>query len=212
MDFAAHTLERWQKSDSLHEFPVYRSKMNAELQKTCTRLYKINQGDLYAFLVRNIRDEAASMDMLQDVFYNFYRVFLNKKLPPNDAECRMYLFKIARNQMINHSRAAYQRKVEIVDDLEVTQKITNLSIGSMENNVLDRMEMQQAELALQALLDTLDEKFRNLILLRYHAKMKLDEIAQIMDTTISTVSRQIKKAEKILHAKAKEAGFEFEPE
>ena len=178
--------------------------MDFSLQQTCSRLYQENRDDIYAFLIRSLRDENLAMDLLQDVFLNFYRVFQEKKLPPNDGECRMYLFKIARNLMINHAQSAYQRKVDLVEDAD---RAGAAHSPSAETEVLASLDHDRAESILQEALAELPEKERSILQLRYHAELKLEEIANILDTSISSSSRRIQLAEKKLRHICEKKGF-----
>lgn len=182
--------------------------MNQDLEQVCSRLYTANKDDLYIYILRSVRDESSSMDILQDAFCNFYRVFQKKDLPPNDTECRMYLFKIARNLLINQSRTAYSRKVDLVESYETTS-LNQTSNTTPEDQVLNRMEREEAELLLQSILRELPEKERSILNLRYQANLKLEEIARIMEISISTASRLLKKAEHSLEYKGRQNGVSF---
>ncbi|MCB1172691.1 MAG: sigma-70 family RNA polymerase sigma factor [Leptospiraceae bacterium] len=183
--------------------------MNADLNQTVARLYAEHRADLYTWLVRSVRNEEVAMDLLQDVFLNFHRIFQDKPLPPGDIDCRKYLFKAARNIMINHTRSAYQRRVELVENYDSSRADADQGGQSPEQLYLRNLDHRESEAVLQAVMAELSEEYRSLLQLRYHAKMRLEDIAEIMGLGLSTVSRQIKKAERQMRSACQKRGYRF---
>ncbi|MCB1139560.1 MAG: sigma-70 family RNA polymerase sigma factor [Leptospiraceae bacterium] len=170
------------------------------------RIYEENARDILTYLLRSVREEATARDLLQDTFLNFFRIYKEKTLP-DDTGCRMYLFRVARNLMINHSKSRYRQRVNLVPEYTDSQEPTD---GERPETQFFRKEnVQQAEELIQRMLDQLDERSRTAVLMRFQQDMRLEDIAQVLNTSVSTVSRTIQKAQKQLTELSKKAEFKI---
>ncbi len=168
------------------------------------KLYQDHREDLYAYLVRSVREEHAALDILQDVFLNFFRVYREKPLPADDVQCRMYLFRTARNLLINYTGRAYSRRVQLVAEYSGTEdSVTGSKAGSVEDSVVNRLNQEAAEQHLQELLAQLPEQERTALLLRHTLDRKLEDIAEVLGTSIATASRVVRRGEKRLRELAR---------
>ncbi|MBE7437701.1 MAG: sigma-70 family RNA polymerase sigma factor [Spirochaetales bacterium] len=168
------------------------------------QLYLDHRGDLYAFLYSCTREEQTASDLVQDAYVNFMRAFESRPLPP-DLECRKYLFRVARNLVINWSRASYQKKVQLADELHFAS-----GHSGPEEQVLNQMGDEEARRVLETALTVLSLEERTVIVLRYQLGLKLEEIADIMEVSISRTSRLIEKTLRKLKAEALKQGLRFE--
>jgi len=172
-------------------------------QKKFEQLYGDNRAHLYAYIIRSLRDENAALDILQDVFLNFFRIFSDKEFS-DDIHARMYLFKIARNLIINYVNTAYHKKVDISENLDLTKA------REVADGIVEQMNLEESEVKLQILLNKLTEEERTALILRYQQDMKLEEIAKILDMSVSSVSRLIKKTTLKVRELGLRQGFSFE--
>lgn len=170
-------------------------------------LYRQNQKDLFSYIIRSVREENLALDLLQDVFLNFFNVYRSKPLP-DDIQCRMYLFKIARNLIINHGNKAYTRKVDLIAEYSGAETpVMGKLEENLEEQVLGRMEAIEQEKQLQGLLTRLIENERTILLLRYSMDMNLEEIAEVMDISTATASRLVRRAAQNLRDLGEKSGF-----
>lgn len=170
-------------------------------------LYRQNQKDLFSYVIRSIREENLTLDLLQDVFLNFFNIYRNKPLP-DDIQCRMYLFKIARNLIINHGNKAYTRKVELIAEYSGAETpVMGKQEGNLEDRVLGELHEIELERQLQDLLSRLIESERTVLLLRYAMDMNLEEIAAVMDISTATASRLVRRAAQNLRELGEKCGF-----
>lgn len=183
--------------------------MASDLEATFARLYDSARQDLYAYIYRSVREEHTAQDILQDSFTNFYRVFQQRgRALPDDEQCRMYVFKIARNLMINHGKRAYTRRVDLVENYEEGRAARHSGRGaSPEDEVVSRMQTEENEELLQESLQQLSEEHRTALLLRYQLEMRLEEIAGILSLSVSSVSRLLQRAEQALLHEGQKLGL-----
>nr|WP_246050553.1 sigma-70 family RNA polymerase sigma factor [Leptospira langatensis] len=168
------------------------------------KLYNKNKDHLFSFIRRSIQDESTALDLLQDTFLNFFKHYTNKELPDEQVS-RMILFRIARNLMINHGKSYYQKNVALVG--EETSSLFGSKAQGPESQVIEEMEAQNLGKILSELLATLPEEQKTAIELRYSQSCKLEEIAQVLDLSVSGVSRLLERAEKHLLQEGKKRGF-----
>ena len=69
------------------------------------------------------------------------------------------------------------------------------------------MHAEESEQILAELLEGMKEDLRTVLLLRYQSGMRLEEIAGIMNLSISTISRMIQKAEQALVQEGRKRGI-----
>ncbi len=165
----------------------------AENQERFAQIYTANQRDLFVYVLRSLRDESAAQDLLQDAFLNFVRIFQTRSLPDGE-QCRMYLFRIARNMIINHSRRFYNRRIDLVEGYESGPAAAAAQSADVADAVVDRVQSELDEKLLYELLDALPEEQRSILILRFQLEMRLEDIASVLEVSISTASRMVQKA------------------
>ena len=181
--------------------------MSGDLKNRIDRLYRDNQSPILHYILKSIRDEGVAADILQDTFLNFFRIFQNRPLPATDEECRMYLYRTARNLLINHERSYYNRQVfrsPSTEDLPLSPE----NDETPEQQTLSRETENEVQLLVGRLLESLEEIERSAILLRYYSGLSFQEISEILEMTLSSTFRLVKKAEKHL----RDAGKKFRGE
>ncbi|MBI3396482.1 MAG: sigma-70 family RNA polymerase sigma factor [Spirochaetia bacterium] len=168
-------------------------------------LYNAHRQDLFTYLLRSVKEENTALDLLQDTFLNFIRVFQSREIPDTIGS-RKYLFRIARNLTINYSQTAYKRRVDLSGTADQDLRSTAKEPSDL---VIDKMEAEERHAVLADLMVRLPEDERTAIELRVGRQMKLEEIADIMDTSISRVSRLVQKgAQRLIH-EGRMKGFDF---
>jgi RNA polymerase sigma-70 factor, ECF subfamily len=149
-------------------------------------LYTRNREGIYIYLYRSLRDPDLAADILQDTFYNFFRYFKTKEIP-DDNDSRKYLYRTARNLVINHyKKSSTQQETQLLREDSVPDTGTGV-----EEHVTEMMHRELMESILQEALQTLPEKQSSAIILKYYHEFKLDDISQILDISVATVSRMI---------------------
>lgn len=182
----------------------------SEIDQRFARIYENVRDDLFAYIQRSMRHEDTALDLLQDAFYNFCRIYREREVP-DDLQCRMYLFKIARNLMINYGKKVYNRRVDLVESYDESAAVARTLRGQTpEDQVLNRLNVEESEQILSELLGDLREDLRTVLLLRHQSGMRLEEIAGIMDLSISTISRMIQKAEQALLQEGRKRGIRLD--
>lgn len=157
-------------------------------------LVSLWQGPLFGFFIRNTRDEHLSEDLVQETLLRLYRNcwdYLPKGL------FKGFLFRIARNLIIDHSRrtshdvlihslrgCAVGRDGEEFDLMQIVpEDITS---------AFDRAVQQEVATAVQEMLQELPEEQRQTFLLHHYESLTLSEVADAMHTSLPTAKSRLR--------------------
>jgi RNA polymerase sigma-70 factor (ECF subfamily) len=161
-----------------------------EKRDSFQQIYNENARDLLAYLVRSLRQESVARDLLQDTFLNFIRIFRDRDLPAPNI-CRLYLFRTARNLLINYTKSG---RFRMETNTAQAGELTPSSSPSTEDLVMQQLDAELREEVLQEVLAGLDERDRSILQMRHAHGMKLEEIAGVMNLSVSTVSRRLERS------------------
>lgn len=151
-------------------------------------------GPLFGFFFRNTRDEHLSEDLVQETLLRLYRNcwdYLPKGL------FKGFLFRIARNLVIDHSRRttndvlihsvrgrATGRDGEELDLMQlVPEEITS---------PFDRAAQQEVAVAVREMLQELPEEQRQTFILHHYESLTLSEVADAMHTSLPTAKSRLR--------------------
>lgn len=139
---------------------------------------------LYAQMLFNIcygytKSKVESEDLIQNIFLKYLKY--NKTFKTLDDE-KYYLIRTTINECKNYIKSGFKKK-EIIN-----QEIIDNS-PSLQNN----------ELAiLKRTIDLLDDKYKVVIILYYYQSFNINEIANILKISISSVKKRLERGRNIL--------------
>lgn len=166
-------------------------------------IYNSVKRDLYVYILRSVRDEDQASDLLQDSFVNFIKIFKDR-LVPDSRGARMYLFRIARNLIINRYRSSQNKKEAGNVDTDLLSDLSNPE----KDAILDESDHNIITL-LEDLLEILTEDERTAVLLKYMQKMRLEDISSVLGVSLATASRLVKRSIQKMLEEAKRRGVNF---
>lgn len=140
------------------------------------------EGALVRFLRRNWRNEADILDLRQEVYA---RVCEAAGRGPPPAKTKAFVFASARNLLIDRARHARVVPLEVVADLEAW----NVAVDTVtpDRHLSARDELRR----LQAGLDLLPARCREVVMLRKIEGLPQREVAARMGIREDTVERQV---------------------
>lgn len=156
--------------------------------KAWDTLFRRYQLPLYAYVYELVRDEQASLDIVQEAFINAARHIESLR---DDARFGSWLFGIARQKV-----AQRWRKPERTTPLEDTQDHE----GELEDSESpsDWLMRKEQEEQFMNLLRQLPEAQRDVLLLHFLEDFPLEEIAAITHVSLGTVKSRMHHAKKSL--------------
>lgn len=137
---------------------------------------RTNEARLYRIAYSYVKDEETALDMVQDAIEKAIKKIYTLK---HKEYVKTWFYRILVNRcMDNLKRRSVRQEICLEDYL----------INEEDKEYID----------IYRSIDKLKPKFRTVIVLRYFENMKLEEIAQITNTNVSTVKTRLYKALKDL--------------
>jgi RNA polymerase sigma-70 factor, ECF subfamily len=157
---------------------------------------------LFNFICRTLRDEAESEDLAQNVFLQVYK---SRQRYMRTAKFSTWLFTIARNLCLNEIRRRSRHPAESIEEShsehedQPQRQYEDKKISLPVENVL------HGELAkkIEAALAELPENQRTAILLCRQDELSYEEIAAILDCSLSATKSLIHRGRETLKEKLK---------
>lgn len=138
----------------------------------CVKLYADN---VYRFILKNLRHEEDSRDVVQSAFEKMWR----NRAEVETAKSKSFLFTIAYNQMIDHIRKA--KRVQLREDFKEEVKVYDKPIHNAKK-ILDEA------------LSRLNDTQKALVTLKDYEGYSYEEIGQIMGLSDSQVKVYLHRA------------------
>ncbi len=149
------------------------------------------------------RRSAATSDDIDDLLQNiFIKVYRNI----NEYDTRLlfssWIYRIAHNEMIDWYRREKRRATLSFDDdaHDIMSKLFT------EEDHITRFSNEEQKAAMVQLLNKLDDKYKEILLLRFFEEKSYEEIADILRIPPGTVAVRINRAKKQLQKKLPKHG------
>jgi RNA polymerase sigma-70 factor, ECF subfamily len=149
------------------------------------------QNRLFRYLLRMVRQPAEAEDLFQQTWLKVVQ-----KIRAFDAGRNFdaWLFTLARNLAIDHLRRTHPQSLDepLADDVRGETAADRLPSG--ERAPFDRaLEAERRRYIGQA-MEALPLIYREVLVLRFEEEMKIDEIAQVTATPLSTVKTRLRRS------------------
>lgn len=152
-------------------------------------IYQKTSGYVYALAYRIVNTKHDAEEVTQDVFLKVYRSLNSFKF---EASFKTWLYRIAVNTALNHAKKRKRVTTREVEEIfEDPATVTQPDAGK-------RLEAEDSERKLKALLDRLNPDQRACIVLREIEGMDYQTIAANLGMNINTVRSRLKRARETL--------------
>jgi RNA polymerase sigma-70 factor (ECF subfamily) len=149
-------------------------------------LIELYQHRLFRYLIFLTGNQALAEDLFQETWI---RVMERGHQYNAKSKFESWLFAIARNLVIDASRRKQFRSLE-----ELANPETNQPFEPPEEHAISALEMlvaRENEQAVQLSLLKIPAYYREVLLLRFHEELGLEEIATVLSAPISTVKSRL---------------------
>ena len=169
---------------------------------------------LYKHILRTVRDEGATEDLVQEVFL---RVWTCAAQWDGRGELRSWLYRIATNLALNHLRTVHRRRQQPLEVPEEPYDDEDGALTQMPTWLIDsaspdpQVMLEQAEQSefLWELVDDLPDEKREVLHLVYGAEMDIRQVTDELGVPIGTVKSRLHYTLKRLAREWKELGIEW---
>jgi RNA polymerase sigma-70 factor (ECF subfamily) len=157
---------------------------------------------LFNFICRTLRDETESEDLAQNVFLQVYK---SRQRYERTARFSTWLFTIARNLCLNEIRRRSRHPAESIEASHVEHEDQPQRQYEDKKNFLPTENILHGELAqkIEDALAELPENQRTAILLCRQDELSYEEIAGILDCSLSATKSLIHRGRETLKEKLK---------
>jgi len=152
------------------------------------------------FIRGRVRDQAETEDILQDVFYEFIEAY---RLPEPIEHVSAWLFRVARNRIVDHFRKKKARPISETSDLDDDDSELRLDLALPSPEAGPEAEYARSTLlkALQQALDELPENQREVFVAHEFEGNSFKEISARTGVTLNTLLARKRYA--VLHLRAR---------
>lgn len=143
---------------------------------------------LYRYLRNSCGNDAHAQELYQDVWLKVIRHRLRYR---QDAPFKAWLYRIARNRLVDHYRQ--QPPISALADVEVqVNRVSAMHSAPLAPDEIASLR-ERADV-LERALQTLPEVQREALLLRHIAGMSIREVATVVDEGMQTVKSRLRYA------------------
>jgi RNA polymerase sigma-70 factor (ECF subfamily) len=154
------------------------------------------QGPVFGMAARFVRSRGEAEDVAQEAFLRAYRGLAGFK---GEARFSTWLYRITWNLCADwlrrHRRSGAEHSIEDAADLADGRM-------DLERGLLAEEERRKVN----ETLDSLDEKYRSVIVLLYYQKLSYEEIASVLEVPLKTVETRLYRARRILRERLERQG------
>jgi RNA polymerase sigma-70 factor (ECF subfamily) len=150
-------------------------------------LYRRYQLPLYVYVFELVRDEQASLDLVQETFINAARHLATLR---EDHRFGSWMFGIAHQKVIQRWRKSHREQLSF-------EELPEQALHG--DPTPDELLIQQEEASrFMTLLNDLPPAHRSVLLLHYLEEFSLEQIAEVTGTSIGTIKSRLHYARKTL--------------
>ena len=169
---------------------------NVELEDI-EQLFKLHYISMCQTVYRIVRDEAIAEDIVQDVFFNFWKKREQLNITTSLAA---YLKRSATNAAIDYLR---KKRPTSQNSFDIDEPIyQHLAIDSNQSD--DNIRTEELSNHIEAALELLPPRCKEVFMLNRFEELSYQEVADTLGISIKTVENQIGKALKIMRVALKD--------
>lgn len=143
--------------------------------------YEKFSDSIYRYLFFKIRNKEQAVDLTQETFVKTWMYLAEGKEIQN---IRAFLFRVAHNVLVNTVRSAH-RLVSLEASME-----SGWEPGTDEDITKEAITKEECKEVVDKLFE-IDEKYRDVLVLRYTEGLSVQEIAEVLGERENTVSVRI---------------------
>lgn len=150
--------------------------------------FKENENRIYKFAYGYVKNQEMALDLVHE---SIVKAIQKRDTLGEEQYLKTWFYRILINECITTLRK--NKKITFIDELKENECIEQINDFVTKNEYIDLYDA----------IDELPPKLKTIIMLRYFEDMKLDEIAEITKTNLSTIKSRLYKALEILKIQMK---------
>ncbi|MCY3021700.1 MAG: sigma-70 family RNA polymerase sigma factor [Planctomycetota bacterium] len=151
-----------------------------------------HENSIFTYVLRMVGSREDAEDITQEALFQAYRTWM--QVDPEAAGGYVkWCYRIAHNLAIDTLR---KKKPRDVDDEEMERAADARTLRPEEI-----YEHRAQSSKIRECILAMDEKYREVLILRYQEEMSYEEIAKVLDLPVSTIETRIHRAKRMLREK-----------
>ena len=153
-------------------------------------LFRQHQCEVYAWIMRVVRDRATAEDLTIETFWRMYRA--HARFDAAKGNCTAWLRRIATNAALDHLRRT-RREVPLAEDPPDASKVPAAERSELRRTILSAMNSLSPRLRVAVVLALVEEE-------------SYDRIAEALGISVSAVKVRVFRGVRILRKELSRAG------
>lgn len=159
-------------------------------------LFEKYKQPLYYHILKLVKDKEIIEDLLQEIFL---KAFDNIGSFNPDYAFSTWLYRITTNHSIDFLRKKKLKTFSIHDPIKTKDGEMSIELEDEGRSADDLIVRKQRSQILREALDSLPDKYREIIKMRHVEELSYQEIAEILDLPLGTVKAHIFRARELLY-------------
>jgi len=147
-----------------------------------------------------VRNNEEAQDLVQETFIKAFGSL--KSYNPN-YRFTTWLYKIAVNSSIDHIRKKKIQTFSLDQPIDTKDGRVGVEVADMSYHPEQDLSDKQKRLSITDAINSLPEKYRQVIIMRHQEDKSYEEIAKILRAPVGTVKARIFRARELLKKKLK---------
>ena len=158
------------------------------------------QKTVFHIILKIIRNSDDTQDLVQETFMRAFKTLESYR---SEYRFSTWLCKIAANCSIDYLRKKKIRAFSMDKPIETKNGTVEVEFQDKGANPEEYMLRKQRLVSIEEAIESLPEKYKEVIVYRHHDDKSYEEIAKIMNIPIGTVKARIFRARELLKKKLK---------
>jgi RNA polymerase sigma-70 factor, ECF subfamily len=166
-------------------------------------LVKRYQRPISAYVYRMVGDYEAALDLTQEIFIKVYGS-LDRYRP--EFKFSTWIYKIAHNSAVDHLRRNATREQSLISGTDGDH--FELPLESARPTPEQESERKERRIEIEAVIRTLPENYRELIVLRHSQDLTYEEIVEVTGLPLGTVKNRLFRAREMMRQQFLQKGID----
>jgi RNA polymerase sigma-70 factor (ECF subfamily) len=169
-------------------------------QAAYRELLNRHQKAIFQIIMKIVRNREETEDLLQETFM---RAFNSLSSYRSEYRFSTWLYRIAANCAIDFLRKKKIEALSLDKPIPTKDGSVEIEVADRTENPEERLVAKQRRISIEEAIDSLPEKYREVILHRHRDDKSYEEIASVLNLPVGTVKARIFRARELLKKKLK---------
>lgn len=169
-------------------------------QKAYTVLVDKHRQSIHHIIKRIVHNEEATRDLVQETFMKAFASLASYR---SEYRFSTWLYKIAANSSIDFLRKKRIQALSLDRPLESGDGTMEIEVADFSFHPERELERKQKWCSIEEAIDSLPDKYREVIIYRHREDKSYEEIADSLNIPVGTVKARIFRARELLKKKLK---------